>query len=734
MRRRLIGEILNLANEPVQASTGVAEHYDVIVKLFEDKTTTSTTVITKSEWSNVKALFGKDKSTHETDLDEELQLLYRFIYTAVPPTENKSPASPITEPSNESRSPVPNPVIEKEVESHKADPNACISTPQISSVREHGLSAKQMEEIEKAFESFDKVLRRGGREQLKVLLEGTILMNIVDTGGQPAFLEMLPALTMGPALYLIFFRLNQELKSTYQIQYVSENKENIQVLGESSYNVEEVIFQALSSIACFSYTEPKKNMPNVIHAAMLMGTHKDQLGSDPETVANEIKIKDAALQNNLRDVMKTNFLNSENLHYASDQQLMFAVDNMRGDEKELIKVRERLDDVIKQEFDDFSIPASWLMFSIFLRKMSMMGNHTLTLLQCHKIGERLKVRDIDEALWFLHHHVGTLMHFPEAEEIKDIVICDPQIVFDSVTDLILNSFTFQHVGKLACENFKIIGQFSFKDIQRIARNSKSDHLPLPKLVKLLEHLNIIAPIRPEYHSSCPQSDEVFFMPAVLKHATEEELHMEQSLTDPVPLMIHFKCGFVPVGVFCAMIASLIAQENTLGWILQNPRDGHSLCKNKVTFRVNGAYKITLISKPKQYEIHIAHISDTDRAMEIKICQHVLETICDTLDQVISKMKYKQNPIYSRSDQSIYELGFKCPCHLNDDHLVINRPRSGVKPQSTKSLWLNYLAIERESTMICLQEQICIDLRDTRLPKFRPFAQQSLVWFGEVSQS
>ena len=75
--------------------------------------------------------------------------------------------------------------------------------------------------LRKAFESFDKVLRRGGREQLKVLLEGTILMNIVDTGGQPAFLEMLPALTMGPALYLIFFRLNQELKSTYQIQYVS---------------------------------------------------------------------------------------------------------------------------------------------------------------------------------------------------------------------------------------------------------------------------------------------------------------------------------------------------------------------------------------------------------------------------------------------------------------------------------------------------------------------------------
>ena len=107
MRRRLVGEIVNLKNKPVQASTGTAEVHDVIVKpveeaiqggtdttegsdvtvkLVEDKTTTSTTVLTKSEWSNVKPLPLKKKSTHETDLDEELQLLYQFIYTVVSPS------------------------------------------------------------------------------------------------------------------------------------------------------------------------------------------------------------------------------------------------------------------------------------------------------------------------------------------------------------------------------------------------------------------------------------------------------------------------------------------------------------------------------------------------------------------------------------------------------------------------------------------------------------------------
>ena len=158
----------------------------------------------------------------------------------------------------------------------------------------YGLNAREIEEIEMAYEAFTKVMCAPGQNQLKVLLDGTILMNMVDTGGHPAFLEMLPALTMGPALYLIFFRLNQEMKNTYWIHYVSENNNEDVQLGESSYTVEEVIFQALSSIACFSCTVPKKpDMPNPSYAAMLIGTHKDLFGRDAEA---EIKDKDDALQ------------------------------------------------------------------------------------------------------------------------------------------------------------------------------------------------------------------------------------------------------------------------------------------------------------------------------------------------------------------------------------------------------------------------------------------------------
>ena len=728
MRRRLVGEIKNLENEPVQKSTGTAECCDVIVK--EDKITTETGVITKSMWSSVKVVFGEEKNTHV--LDEELKLLYQLTYRFSqaehrsldapienkPLDENRSPVPPNenipsneNESLNENKSPVrakqQSPVRGKEkVSSNKTtDTNSNTSTQWVNpnGGQEYELSAEDIEkkEVDKEFEAFNKILRTSGEGQSKDLLEGTILMNMVDTGGQPAFLEMLPALTMGPALYLIFFRLDQELKETYKIQYVSKDNEQFP-LGASLYTVEEVIFQALSSIACFSCGSPNKpNMSIPSHAAVLMGTHKDLL-SDPEA---EIKKKDDALQENIDK-------NKINVQSFSDHQLVFAINNKTGDETELTNVRKQLQQIIVQMFHgDKLIPASWLMFGIFLRRM---GKCIISLSQCRMIGERLNVRDTDEALWFLHHCVGILMHFPKVNEIKDIVICDPQIVFNSVTSLILNSFTSKLVKVSSREKFKTKGLFSFadiEDIQKLVVKTERNNLSLPKLVKLLEYLNIISPIKAE--GSIPQSDGMYFMPAVLGHAKEKELLVEQSPTDPIPpLMIHFRCGFVPVGVFCAKIASLVSQ----GWELYNDTD-HTLCKNRATFRIfDGTYDITLTSMPKWFEIHIARIATPDKALQ-EICQQVLKTVCNTLDEVISKMNYGQ---VISSDETSYELGFKCPIHPNDDHLAINKPRDEDKAssQSSMSLWLNYC--KGKSVMKCHKEHKKVDLCD-----------QTLVWFGKV---
>ena len=99
-------------------------------------------------------------------------------------------------------------------------------------------------------------------------------------------------------------------------------------------------------------------------------------------------------------------------------------------------------------------------------------------------------------------------------ELRDIVILDPQLLFDKITELISSTFTFDsvRVGAYDCEQFRKTGMFSLQTIEDLTAWSR-EYLSSAKLVKLLEHLHIIAPIR-------GKSGEVekYFMPCVLSHA------------------------------------------------------------------------------------------------------------------------------------------------------------------------------------------------------------------------
>ena len=159
MRRRLVGEILNLAKEPIQMSTGTAEVYDVIVKLVEDKITSSTTIITKSVWSNIKALFGPKKGTNETDLDDELRLLYQMIYefytierkSHVPDLVNDEEGSSIMLKTDTVPSPMP---LESPKEVQINPNTSTLQEGSLAKLAEKELSAKDMDEIEKAFVAY----------------------------------------------------------------------------------------------------------------------------------------------------------------------------------------------------------------------------------------------------------------------------------------------------------------------------------------------------------------------------------------------------------------------------------------------------------------------------------------------------------------------------------------------------------------------------------------------------
>jgi len=388
-------------------------------------------------------------------------------------------------------------------------------------------------------------------------------LRIEDTGGQPELMEMLPALTIGPGFYFLFCKLTDSLNSHYSVSYRSQSGEAT-VPVPSTNTVEEQILSALSSISCMSSYSTRSNgedSPSSLDkifknssksVAYVIGTHKDEATED------QIEQLDHDLQKSLKS---TDFYKKGLVQFHSPGKLIIPIDNVHGGQSEVDYLRKLIQEALRRHFKKLRIPVSWFAFSLCLRSKK---KRVTTLKSCLELGQSLGMKDYETrvALLFLHHHAGILMHFPDIPQLHDLVITDPQLMYDSVTSLILNAFKFGHMNTAAAEKFKNTGQFTIEDLEMVTAEVSGDYLSAKQLVLILEHLNIVAVIQ----GACSYDEEVtYLMPSVLQSAPREVLEAISpsypSQPKLAPLMIQFKCGFVPIGVFSALMANLMSKKS-----------------------------------------------------------------------------------------------------------------------------------------------------------------------------
>ena len=748
MRRRLTGEIADIssAGETEQPSTGTVESEQVIVRSLSS----STAVISAENWSSLQGL------------SDEACMLLQFFYetNSVVASEPSVDRSLLIMPEGP-----PPQAMETQSQFYSASSSVGSTQPEEDEKESKPPVEVKPQQEESAYNgpadinfAFDmndmltKAMASKDWEVIKYTLKYTALVKMEDTGGQPEFMDMLPALVMGPSLYLIFCKLIDDLKSRYSISYLDRSTGESTIPVESTYTVEEMILQALSAVACCrtcpdntlggdtSDLNPAAKLiqPSSNSVAFIVATHKDKVGKE------EIKKFDDELKSTITN---TSFYKEGLVEFAQKDQLVLAVDNKTGGKEEVDSIRKFLQDRIRHHFKKIPIPAAWLMFSLCLRKQVL---RMLSLEYCMQLAWQfgMSPKETKVALWFLHHYAGVLMYFPDVPELEDTVICDVQIVFDSVTNMIVNTFKFGKVKRAAQEKFQKTGQFSFEDVKEALKEQetrderldfipfkdiaaalleyrhiwtkgkspieraedikyfevkelqnalaaiKKDHIPLLQLVKLLEHLNIIAPI---VQSDPSQSSKVYLMPCILENVSSEELSDSQRIDSnqllPASLLIRYECGFVPLGVFPATIANLVGQSS-----LKLIEKG--IKKNRVQFRFGTDYDIiTLISQPKYYEVSIKRLPITKTPTH-EVCHAIREIIEHALKRVTSRMNYA----FSVS----YQLSFECPSHPGRDHLCV------VDSGETSP-----------HIMVCL--------KDPENPEPVYMQSQHLVWFGKVSK-
>ena len=103
------------------------------------------------------------------------------------------------------------------------------------------------EDMDEMFSVLNEAMDTEDWDKVKYMLEDMILL-ITNPGGQTEFLDLL---IQGPSFNLLFSRLVDHLDSQFKIYYTNEDGECTKE-EDSTVTMEEVLFQALSSIACFS--------------------------------------------------------------------------------------------------------------------------------------------------------------------------------------------------------------------------------------------------------------------------------------------------------------------------------------------------------------------------------------------------------------------------------------------------------------------------------------------------
>ena len=495
-----------------------------------------------------------------------------------------------------------------------------------------------------------------------------------DCGGQPEFHEVLPALVSHSTMFFFVFKLSEGLNNRYKVTYRTSDGD-VSVPYESSFTVKEALLQCLASISSIGkYLKPRttimykiKSMFNVlsekvaqffkenlklpISKVIIIGTHKDKL---LKTGGPEDKILQT--NNQLEDELKgTDWYSQDMVVPTESGMVLLGINSFNSNDIKLLKSM-----VVKVALNgdyQVKIPVPWLALDFCIRKLEKKVVMSLTDCQDLALDCNISLGDeFNAALWFLHKRVGTIRYFNVIPELKDVVITDPQVLFDIVTDIIVNTFSFgkRIHRKSEHDRFRLSGRFTKYHLEQ-CKVVKENLLLVEQVIAVLKHLVIIAPVG---INEC--NEQEYFLPCVLVHASLPCTQVSQNDGDIPPLLITFKCHYTPRGIFSSLIAKILLDGKDK-WELSS----EEIFRDQIDFNlVKSGHIVTVTNFFRFLEI-VVKSPDGFTTRSENVYVSVQHYISHCLTYVKNQLNY--------TDTANHFFGFYCKRHKNrsiEDHPAI----------------------------------------------------------------
>ena len=491
-----------------------------------------------------------------------------------------------------------------------------------------------------------------------ILPTGEVLniITLLDTGGQPEYIHLLPTINIYPMVNFVVHDLSKNLDDQVLVEYSEDGKHIFEPYHLKYSNIDMIKFLMSSindSLERLSSQAPQLiTIPGMDNSSYLccVGTHADKVGAD-------------AIQN--IDKQLTAMVEKLDCKAAiwenEDGGVVFPVDNTTAgdDDKEdptANYIRSKIDKLAAGK-DVYELPVTWMLFELEIRQVcTSRGKAYISFNECCSIARDINLipnmEEVKSALIY-HHLLGVLLYYPDVPGLCDYVITDHQWLFDRISSIVC--LTFKHSSnKFAKTNLKYNGILSKELIQGL---HWEEELKEEYFIGLLVEMKIIARI--------PREDgtgDDYFIPYILPTRPQcSDILSQYGCLQGEALLIQFASNLLPRGFFCCLVVQML-QQLPKGWgCLYLEKDTHHTYSNLITFRLQGAYSLSLMDKLSYLEVQVRHLHK-DYYHQHPIHLKIQELLINALEVVCEQLTFNHGRL---------QYGFHCQCgKYDDDHIAL----------------------------------------------------------------
>ena len=505
------------------------------------------------------------------------------------------------------------------------------------------------------------------------------IFTVLDTGGQPEFISMLPAINSSTAITFVTINLSDgrtSLSTPITAKYNKKGYDYEQY--KLGYSNKDLLNCLLSSVKVAAVkkddfhrniikkvTEDKHPKPVVY----IIGTCADVLKANVgERYDQEIKEIDKEIKHLVKPIEQDDMLvfqctNSQRYINPIDNTVPrlpkdeifhhdLGMQNIQRDTSDIISaIRECSNEILRAKAQ-YEIPISWFILELELHKNDKVCiSLTEVKVICDNImppHRQMELKQIIQVLKF-YHQCGTLLYFDEVDGMNKFVITNPQWLFYNLTKIIMCKF--EHIATT------MYGAKIIKRMQNgicgmeLFQNLKLDleGIELESFLNLLVHIKVIVPMDNEY-----------FIPNILPLCANTEsicletecgkmtfLTDDQRYIEVEPLLMQFTFGTIPRGLFGFLVVEILQEnsnsEEKYELYGENDENNNILfrCANLLTFHANPWFYISLIDKISYLELQVRS-TNIEQSYHYKAQTRVtkaLKKVCNRFDWTFNSCRY-----------------------------------------------------------------------------------------------